>query len=77
VFDDAVGLCVVHKGEDRLSADGTAECSEVLAVKLFAIVDGEFGRDSEAADNVIVETALASIHFVKYSTAKKVNLRFP
>jgi hypothetical protein len=30
-----------------------------------------------AVFNVIVDTALASIHFVKYSTATKVNLRFP
>jgi hypothetical protein len=27
--------------------------------------------------DVTVETALASIHLVKYSTATKVNLRFP
>jgi hypothetical protein len=27
--------------------------------------------------DVIVDTALASIHLVKYSTATKVNLRFP
>jgi hypothetical protein len=27
--------------------------------------------------DVMVETALASIHFVKYSTVTKVNLRFP
>jgi hypothetical protein len=30
-----------------------------------------------AVFDVIVDTALASIHFVKYSTATKVNLRFP
>jgi hypothetical protein len=30
-----------------------------------------------AVFNVIVDTALASIHLVKYSTAMKVNLRFP
>jgi hypothetical protein len=27
--------------------------------------------------DVIVDTALASIHLVKYSMARKVNLRFP
>jgi hypothetical protein len=87
-LNDAVGLWVVHRGKDRLGANGKAEIPEVLAVELFVVVDGEFGRDSEAADNVlpeeflvvfdvIVDTALASIHFVKYSTAMKVNLRFP
>jgi hypothetical protein len=30
-----------------------------------------------AVFDVIMETALASIHFMKYSTAMKVNLRFP
>jgi hypothetical protein len=30
-----------------------------------------------AVFNVIVDTALASIHLVKYSTVMKVNLRFP
>jgi hypothetical protein len=30
-----------------------------------------------AVFDVIVDTALASIHLVKYSTATKVNLRFP
>jgi hypothetical protein len=30
-----------------------------------------------AVFDVIVETALASIHLVKYSTATKANLRFP
>jgi hypothetical protein len=30
-----------------------------------------------AVFDVIVDTALASIHLVKYSTAMKVNLRFP
>jgi hypothetical protein len=61
---------------------------EVLAVKLFAVVNYELGRDSESTNNVlleeflavfdvIVDTALASIHLVKYSTTTKVNLRFP
>jgi hypothetical protein len=30
-----------------------------------------------AVFDIIVDTALASIHLVKYSTAMKVNLRFP
>jgi hypothetical protein len=38
-FDDAVGLWVVDGGEDSLGADGTAEFSEVLTVKLFIVVD--------------------------------------
>jgi hypothetical protein len=38
-FDDAVGLCVVDRGDDWLCADGTAEFTEVLAVELFAVVD--------------------------------------
>jgi hypothetical protein len=88
VLDDAVGLRVVHRGEGKLGADGEAEVPEVLAVKLFAVADCELGRDSESANyvlpeellavfDVIVDTALASIHLVKYSTATKVNLRFP
>ena len=60
-FDDTVGLWVVYRGEDRLGADGTAEFPEVLAVKLFAVVDGEFGRDSEAADNVLPKEFLGSL----------------
>jgi hypothetical protein len=60
-FDDTIGLWVVHRGEDRLGADGTAEFPEVLAVKLFAVVDGEFGRDSEATDNVLLEEFLGGL----------------
>jgi hypothetical protein len=52
VLNNTVGLWVVHRGEDRLGADGKAEIPDVLVVELFAIVDCEFGRDSEAADNV-------------------------
>ena len=33
--------------------------------------------DVKRGDHVIVETALSSIHLVKYSTATKANLRFP
>jgi hypothetical protein len=87
-LNNTIGLWVVHRGEDRLGADGKAEIPEVLAVELFVVVDCEFGRDYGAANNVLPEeflsglrcycdTALASIYFVKYSTATKVNLRFP
>jgi hypothetical protein len=60
-LNDAVGLRVVYRGEDRLGADGETEIPEVLAVKLFAVVDCEFGRDSEAADNVLPEELLGSL----------------
>jgi hypothetical protein len=60
-LDDAVGLRVVYRGEDRLGANGEAEIPEVLAVKLFAIVDGEFGRDYESADNVLLEELLGGL----------------
>jgi hypothetical protein len=59
-LDDAVGLLVVYRGEDGLGADGKTEIPEVLAVELFAIVDCEFGRDSEAANNVLPEELLCS-----------------
>jgi hypothetical protein len=38
-FDDTVGLLVVDRGEHCLGADGAAEFSEVLVVKLLAVVD--------------------------------------
>jgi hypothetical protein len=53
VLDDAIGLRVVYRGEDRLGADGETEIPEVLAVKLFAVVDCELGRDSKSTDNVL------------------------
>jgi hypothetical protein len=62
-FDDTIGLWVVYRGEDRLGADGTAEFSEVLAVELFAVVDNEFGRESEAAENVLPEEFLGGLRF--------------
>jgi hypothetical protein len=70
---------VVHGGEGKLGADGEAEVFEILVIELLVVVDREFGRYSEAANNILVmvDTALASIHLVKYSTATKVNLRFP
>jgi hypothetical protein len=60
-LDRTVGLWVVHRGEDRLGADGKAEFPEVLAVELFAVVDYEFGRDSEAANNVLPEEFLGGL----------------
>jgi hypothetical protein len=60
-LDNTVGLWVVHRGEDRLGADGKAKISEVLAVELFAVVDCEFGRDSEAANNILPEEFLCGL----------------
>jgi hypothetical protein len=54
-LNNTIGLWVVHRGEDRLSADGKTEIPDVLAIELFVVVDCEFGRDSEAADNVLLE----------------------
>jgi hypothetical protein len=49
-----------------VSSDGTPKRQTMFCQKIFwAVFD------------VIVETALASIHLVKYSTATKANLRFP
>jgi hypothetical protein len=60
-LNNTVGLWVVHRGKDRLGADGKAEIPEVLAVELFVVVDYEFGRDSEAADNVLLEEFLSGL----------------
>jgi hypothetical protein len=60
-LNDAVGLWVVHRGKDRLGADGKAEIPEVLAVELFVVDDCEFGRDSEAVDNVLPEEFLSGL----------------
>jgi hypothetical protein len=57
-LDDAVGLRVVYRGEGRLGADGEAE---VLAVKLFVVVDCELGWDSESANNVLQEQLLGGL----------------
>jgi hypothetical protein len=54
-------LWVVYRGEDRLGADGTAEFPEVLDVELFDVVDCEFGRDSETADDVLPEEFLGGL----------------
>src|SRR5688572_15281556 len=49
-----------------VSSDGTPKRQTIFCQKnLWAVFD------------VIVDTTLASIHLVKYSTATKVNLRFP
>jgi hypothetical protein len=60
-LDDAVGLRVVHQGEGKLGADGEAEVPEALAVKLFAVVDCELGRDSKSANYVLPEELLGSL----------------
>jgi hypothetical protein len=60
-LDDAVGLRVVYRGEDRLCADGEAEIPEVLAVKLFTVFDCELRRDSELANNILPEELLGSL----------------
>jgi hypothetical protein len=60
-LNNAVGLWVVHRGEDMLGADGKAEIPKVLVVELFVIIDYEFRRDSEAADNVLPEEFLSGL----------------
>jgi hypothetical protein len=60
-LNNTVELWVVHRGEDRLGADGKAEIPEVLAVELFVVVDCEFGWDSEATDNVLPEEFLSGL----------------
>jgi hypothetical protein len=52
---------VVYRGEGKLGADGEAEVPEVLAVKLFAVVDCDLGWDSESANNVLPEELLGSL----------------
>ena len=59
----AIGLWVVHRGEDRLGADGKVDIPEVLVVELFAVVDCEFRRDSEAADNVLPEEFFSGLRY--------------
>ena len=61
MLDGVVRLRVVYRGEGKLSTDGEAEVPEVLAVKLFAIVVCELGRDSESANNVLLEEFLGSL----------------
>jgi hypothetical protein len=60
-LDAVVGLRVVYRGEDRLGANGGAEIPKVFAVKLFAVVDYEFGQDSESADNILPEELLGGL----------------
>jgi hypothetical protein len=52
---------VIYGGEGKLGANCEAEVFEVLAVKLFAIVNCELGRDSESANNVLPEEFLGSL----------------
>ena len=52
---------MIYGGEGKLGADGEAEVPKVLAVKLFAIVNCELGRDSESANNVLPEELLGSL----------------
>jgi hypothetical protein len=42
-------------------ADGEAQIPEVLAVKLFAVVDCELTQDSESANNVLPEELLGGL----------------
>jgi hypothetical protein len=66
-LDDTVGLRLVYRGKDMLGADGETEIPEVLAVKLFVVVDCELGRDSESADNVLLEKLLGGLrHYCGY-----------
>jgi hypothetical protein len=58
---DSVGLGVVHGGEGKLGANGEAEIFEVLVVELLAVVDREFRRDSEAANNILPEEFLGCL----------------
>jgi hypothetical protein len=52
---------VVHGGEGKLGADGEAEVFEILVVELLAVVDREFGRYSEAANNILLEEFLGCL----------------
>jgi hypothetical protein len=60
-FHNSVGLWVIYWGEGKHGANGEAEILEVLAVKLLAVVNCEFGRYSEAANNVLPEEFLCSL----------------
>jgi hypothetical protein len=46
---------MVDRGEHYLGADGAVEFSEVLVVKLLAVVDCQLGRDSEPTDDILPE----------------------
>ena len=52
---------MIYGGEGKLGADGEAEVPEILAVKLFAIVNCELERDSESANNDLPEEFLGSL----------------
>jgi hypothetical protein len=58
---------VVYRGEGKLGADGEREIPEVLAVKLFVVVDCELRRDSESANKVLPEELLGGLrHYCGY-----------
>jgi hypothetical protein len=72
---------VVDRCEYCLCPYGGTKVLEVLVVKLFPIVHCQLGRYPKTRDNVLpenfcaifvvmMETTLASIHLVKYSTLK-------
>jgi hypothetical protein len=52
---------VVHGSEGKLGADGETEVFEILVVELLAVVDREFGRYSEAANNILPEEFLGCL----------------
>jgi hypothetical protein len=60
-FDDTVVLWVVDRDEHYLGADGAVEFSEVLVVKLLAVVDCQLGWDSEPIDDVLSEEFLCGL----------------
>jgi hypothetical protein len=79
---------VVDRGEHCIRADGVAEFQKFWLSNCLPLStvnsDGTLNRHTIFCQknlcvvlDVIVETALPSIHLVKYSTATKVNLRFP
>jgi hypothetical protein len=79
---------VVDRCKHCLHAIGVTKSPEVLIVELFTIVDCQFGRTPNrqtmfcqknfyAVFDVIVDTYLALMHLVKYSTATKVNFKLP
>jgi hypothetical protein len=58
---------VVYRGEGKLSVNEETEVPEVLAIKLIAIINCELERDSESANNVLLEELLGSLrHYCGY-----------
>jgi hypothetical protein len=52
---------VVDRGEHYLRADGVAEFSEVLVVEFLAIIDCQFGWDSEPTYDIMPENFLCCL----------------